>query len=105
MTTAEATGNRSRDARMPEAVIDDAMVEQMTAKIGIDLRIEHSVNNEEATRIAVAKFAGGIGDVNTLWTDEEAGSRSDYGSPVAPPSFGAFSERRAPDFRRGTDGK
>jgi hypothetical protein len=39
------------------------------------------------------KFAGGIGDVNDLWTDAERGRRSDYGAPVAPPSFviGCFS--------------
>lgn len=81
------------EARMPEAVIDDAMIESMRAKIGVDLRITHSVNNEEATRIAVAKFAGGIGDINELWTDAERGRSSDYGAPVAPPSFviGCFS--------------
>jgi acyl dehydratase len=78
---------------MAEAVIDDAMMESMRAKIGVDLRIGHSINNEEATRIAVAKFAGGIGDINSLWTDAERGTRSDYGAPVAPPSFviGCFS--------------
>jgi len=78
---------------MPEAVIDDAMLESMQAKAGVELRIAHSVNNEEATRIAVAKFVGGIGDVNRLWLDANAGTRSDYGAPVAPPSFviGCFS--------------
>lgn len=81
------------EAKMPEAVIDDAMIASMQAKAGIDLRIDHSVNNEEATRIAVAKFAGGIGDINTLWTDADRGRDSDYGGPVAPPSFvmGCFS--------------
>jgi acyl dehydratase len=74
-------------ARMPEAVIDEAMLASMRAKVGVELRIGHSVNNEEATRIAVTRFAGGIGDVNPLWTDEDAGRRSDYGAPVAPPSF------------------
>nr|EJI98464.1 hypothetical protein JVH1_4047 [Rhodococcus sp. JVH1] len=83
----------TEEARMPEAVIDDAMIDSMTAKIGAQLRIDHSVNNEEATRIAVAKFAGGIGDINPLWTDADHGRRSDYGAPVAPPSFsiGCFS--------------
>lgn len=78
---------------MPEAVIDDAMIENMRAKAGIQLRIGHSVNNEEATRIAVTKFAGGIGDVNELWTDVERAGGSDFGAPVAPPSFviGCFS--------------
>lgn len=78
---------------MPEAVIDDDMIASMTAKAGVDLRIGHSVNNEEATRIAVTKFAGGIGDINPLWTDPERGEASDYGAPIAPPSFviGCFS--------------
>lgn len=91
MTTQETVA--AKEARMPEAVIDDAMIESMKAKAGIQLRIGHSVNNEEATRIAVTKFAGGIGDVNELWTDPERGRASDYGAPVAPPSFviGCFS--------------
>jgi hypothetical protein len=80
-------------ARMPEAVIDDAMIESMNAKAGIQLRIGHSVNNEEATRIAVTKFAGGVGDINELWTDPDHARASEYGGPVAPPSFviGCFS--------------
>jgi hypothetical protein len=78
---------------MPQAVIDDQMIESMKAKVGANLRIEHSVNNEVATRIAVTKFAGGIGDINPLWTDEEHATASPYGAPVAPPSFiiGCFS--------------
>jgi acyl dehydratase len=90
-TAVEPTG--PAEARMPEAVIDDAMIASMQAKAGVDLRIGHSVNNEEATRIAVAKFAGGIGDINPLWTDAERGRASGYGAPVAPPSFviGCFS--------------
>jgi acyl dehydratase len=81
------------EARMPEALLTDEMMQAMRAKVGIDLRIAHSINNEEATRIAVAKFAGGIGDINELWTDAERGRASDYGAPVAPPSFviGCFS--------------
>lgn len=94
MTTAErSTVDKTTEARMPEAVIDDAMVESMRARAGVNLRIDHSINNEEATRIAVIKFAGGIGDVNTLWTDAEQATASDYRAPVAPPSFviGCFS--------------
>jgi acyl dehydratase len=92
----EPAGSRGPDeagARMPEAVIDDQLMESMRAKTGVQLRIGHSVNNEEATRIAVARFAGGIGDINDLWTDADHGRCSDYGGPVAPPSFviGCFS--------------
>ncbi|MFN2538763.1 MAG: MaoC family dehydratase N-terminal domain-containing protein [Mycobacteriales bacterium] len=84
---------RQREARMPEAVITDEMIARMQEKAGADLRIDHSVNNEEATRIAVTKFAGGIGDINPLWTDPDLATASAYGAPVAPPSFviGCFS--------------
>ncbi|MBB6376497.1 acyl dehydratase [Pseudonocardia eucalypti] len=82
-----------RAAVMPQAVIDDQMIENMRAKVGARLRIDHSVNNELASRIAVTKFAGGIGDINPLWTDAEYAAGSPFGAPVAPPSFviGCFS--------------
>ena len=78
---------------MPQAVIDEAMIEAMRAKVGADLRIDHSVMNDHASRITVARFAGGIGDINPLYIDAERGRRSAYGAPVAPPSFviGCFS--------------
>ncbi|MFZ2175601.1 MAG: MaoC family dehydratase, partial [Rhodococcus sp. (in: high G+C Gram-positive bacteria)] len=97
MTTTEHSGvaevDKTTEAKMPEAVITDEMIESMRARAGVDLRIDHSVNNEEATRIAIAKFTGGIGDINPLWTDGDQASASDYGAPVAPPSFviGCFS--------------
>ncbi|HEX3610182.1 MAG TPA: MaoC family dehydratase N-terminal domain-containing protein [Sporichthyaceae bacterium] len=84
MTT---TADRAAEARMPEAVITEEMVARMQEKVGAQMRIEHSINNEEVTRIAVAKFAGGIGDINPLWTDADRGRASAYGAPVAPPSF------------------
>jgi hypothetical protein len=88
-----ATADRESEARMPEAVINDEMVASMQAKAGFELRIEHSINNEEATRMAVLKFVGGVGDINPLWIDRARGEASDYGAAVAPPSFviGCFS--------------
>jgi len=82
-----AVDRAGREAVMPEAVITDEMIASMQAKVGVELRIDHSVNNEEATRIAVTKFAGGIGDINPLWVDPEHARSSAYGAPVAPPSF------------------
>src|SRR6266513_5813676 len=78
---------------MAEAVITDEMMTDMAARAGVALRIDHSVNNEEATRIAILRFAGGIGDSNPLWTDPDHAARSPYGGLVAPPSFviGCFS--------------
>ncbi|MGH9011490.1 MAG: MaoC family dehydratase, partial [Acidimicrobiia bacterium] len=80
-------------ARMAEAVITDEMIASMSARAGSELRIDHSVNNEEATRLAIMRFAGGIGDANPLWTDPQYAARSPYGGIVAPPSFviGCFS--------------
>lgn len=81
------------EARMPEARLTPELIERMRERAGTQLRIEHSTNNEEATRIAVAKFAAGIGDINPLWTDAEYAEASPYGARVAPPSFiiGCFS--------------
>ncbi|MGH9000156.1 MAG: FAS1-like dehydratase domain-containing protein [Acidimicrobiia bacterium] len=83
----------ARQAVMPEAELTEEMVAQMRARAGTDLRIDHSIFNEEATRLAVVKFAGGIGDINPLWTDPDHARRSPWGGPVAPPSFvmGCFS--------------
>src|ERR1700736_574349 len=80
-------------ALMPQAELDESMLAAMRAKTGARLRIDHSVNNDVASRIAVAKFAGGIGDINPLWTDAEYGKHSPFGAAVAPPSFviGCFS--------------
>jgi hypothetical protein len=45
-----------------------------------------TINNEEATRTAIPKFAVGIGDTNPLWTDLDHASKTRYGTIVAPPS-------------------
>lgn len=81
------------EALMPEASLTAELIESMRARAGTELRIEHSIFNEEATRLAVAKFVDGIGDVNPLWTDRDHAVRSPYRGPVAPPSFviGCFS--------------
>jgi acyl dehydratase len=78
---------------MPQAELDEEMLAAMREKVGARLRIDHSVNNDYASRIAVAKFAGGIGDINPLWTDAEYGKASPFGASIAPPSFviGCFS--------------
>jgi len=79
--------------KMQEARITDEMIEEMREKIGLKLRIEHSIFNEEATRMAILKFSDGIGDTNPLWTDVEYAEKTRYGTIIAPPSwvFGVFS--------------
>lgn len=78
---------------MPEASLTDELIESMRRRAGTELRIEHSIFNEEATRLAVVKFVDGIGDINPLWTDPEHAQRSPHRAPVAPPTFvlGCFS--------------
>ena len=77
----------AREARMPTAELDDEMIESMRAKIGVELRIEHSTNNRDVTRLSIEKFAAGIGDTNPLWNDEAYSSGSVHGAAVAPPSW------------------
>ena len=83
----------STEIKMADAVITNEMMAKMRRIIGTKLRIGHSVNNEEATRIAIRKFADGIGDPNPLWSDEEYAKKTKYGLIVAPPSwvFAVFS--------------
>jgi len=77
----------AKEAKMAEGIITEEMIKEMRQKIGLKLRIEHSINNEEATRLAIKKFADGIGDSNPLWSDTEYAKKTSYGSLVAPPSW------------------
>jgi acyl dehydratase len=65
----------------------DAMLAEMRALIGTELRTDACVNNEVATRLAILRFAEGIGDGNPLWTDPDYAASSPYGGLIAPPSF------------------
>ena len=90
---ADSILRRQGDAQMAEALITDEMIASMRARAGTELRIDHSVYNEEATALALKRFAGGIGDPNPLWLDEEAAARGPFGRLAGPPSFvlGCFS--------------
>jgi len=79
--------SETKEAKMAEARITQEMVEEMRGKIGLKLRTEHSIHNEEATRLAIINFANGIGDPNPIWSDEEYAKKTRYGSIIAPPSF------------------
>ena len=76
-----------KEAKMLETQITPELVKEMQAKVGLKLRTDDSVNNEEATRIAILKFSEGIGDPNPLWTDARYASQTSYGGLIAPPSF------------------
>lgn len=77
----------SKKVRMEEAIITDDIITEMRSKVGLRLRIEDSIFNEEATRMAILKFADGIGDPNPLWRDAEYAQRTAYGKIIAPPSW------------------
>lgn len=76
-----------KEAKMLETTITPELIAEMQAKTGLKLRTDDSVNNEEATRLAILKFAEGIGDSNPLWTDAKYAQTTRYGSLIAPPSF------------------
>ena len=65
----------------------DEMLKEMRDLIGTELRTAASVNNEHATRLAILRFAEGIGDDNPLWTDPDYATGTSYGGVIAPPSF------------------
>jgi acyl dehydratase len=65
----------------------DEMLAEMRTLIGTELRTEACVNNEYATRLAILRFAEGIGDDNPLWTDPAYAATTPHGTLIAPPSF------------------
>jgi acyl dehydratase len=72
---------------MPQATITPEMMASMRARAGQVLRIDHSVSNEEVTRLAIIRFCEGIGDPNPLWCDPEHAGRGPFGTQVGPPSW------------------
>jgi acyl dehydratase len=76
-----------KKVKLETVVITQEMIDKMQAKLGTKLRIDDSVHNEYATRMAILKFAHGVGDKNPLWTDEIYASKSLYNGIIAPPSF------------------
>ena len=65
----------------------DELLENMRSRIGTEIRTDGCINNEVADRMAILRFAEGIGDDNPLWTDPEYGATSVHGTLIAPPSF------------------
>ena len=63
---------------MPESTISPEMIETMRAKLGLKLRVDDSTHNEYATRLAILKFAEGIGDSNPLWNATEIARSSEF---------------------------
>ncbi|MGW4909137.1 FAS1-like dehydratase domain-containing protein [Streptomyces sp. NPDC004270] len=87
MTTTETEKNAGIGKELATGNFTDEMLDGMRALIGTELRTDACVNNEYATRLAILRFAEGIGDDNLLWTDEEYAAKGPFGEIVAPPSF------------------
>jgi acyl dehydratase len=87
MTEATTQDPGAIGSELARARFTDEMLSHMRALIGTELRTEVSVNNEYATRLAILRFAEGIGDGNPLWTDSAYAADTPYGGLIAPPSF------------------
>jgi len=84
MTTTSDTGIGKE---LAAGTFTEEMLTDMRNLIGTELRTDACVNNEYATRLAILRFAEGIGDDNPLWTDEQYAAAGPYGGIIAPPSF------------------
>lgn len=78
---------KPNEVEMAEGVITQEMIDEMRTKIGLKLRIDDSVFNEVLSRLAILKFADGVGDPNPLWRDEDYAGKTNYGTIPAPPSM------------------
>jgi acyl dehydratase len=85
--TSNTVANAGIGSQLATGKFTDEMLASMRALIGTELRTGASVNNEYATRLAILRFAEGIGDDNPLWTDQEYAASGPFGEIVAPPSF------------------
>ncbi len=87
MTTSETPVDTGIGKELATGKFTDEMLAGMRDLIGTELRTDACVNNEYATRLAILRFAEGIGDDNPLWTDEGYAEAGPFGGIVAPPSF------------------
>jgi acyl dehydratase len=77
---------KTERARVEEGRITDEALAEFKSRVGTKLRIREK-GNELACKETIVNFAKGIGDVNSLWNDEEYASKTRYGCLVAPPSW------------------
>jgi acyl dehydratase len=87
MTTTDTPSDAGIGKELAAGKFTDQMLTEMRNLIGTELRTDACVNNEYATRLAILRFAEGIGDDNPLWTDEAYAAAGPYGAIIAPPSF------------------
>ncbi|MER5437681.1 MaoC family dehydratase N-terminal domain-containing protein [Streptomyces sp. NPDC002790] len=89
MTTTESETPQGEKigSELASGKFTEEMLTSMRNLIGTELRTDACVNNEYATRLAILRFAEGIGDDNPLWTDEEYAAEGPFEGIIAPPSF------------------
>jgi acyl dehydratase len=75
------------DNELARGKFTEEMLQGMRDLIGTSLRTDDCVNNEFATRLAIMRFAEGIGDDNPLWTDADYAAGTQKRGLIAPPSF------------------
>lgn len=68
-----------------EPELTDEAVNEARSLIGVQLR--RAPFNTEASRIAIVRFARGIGDRNPLWLEEEYGRGTRWGCMIASPTW------------------
>lgn len=83
----DSQGPDDASTRMPTEKLTSQMIEKMRSKEGMELEIDGSRNNAEATLYAILRFAEGIGDTNPLWNDTNYARGSVAETLLAPPSW------------------
>lgn len=66
--------------------ITERELDRVRGLVNHEMRVNYRFNHE-VTEDGVRHFAWGVGDDNPLWLDPGHGRASDYGRPVAPPSY------------------
>lgn len=86
------------------ARITDEAVAALRARLGQVISSSHTPYLTEASRDAARHWAEGIGDRNSLWTDEARGRASTWGKPLCPPTMLYAFDRLAIGYRGGLPG-
>ena len=99
-----STTGKSHETPEVGSFITDEALTGLRAKLGQVITSSHSPYLTEASRDAVRHWAEGIGDMNTLWTDEARGRDSAWGKPLCPPTMLYAFDRLAIGYRGGLPG-
>jgi len=75
-------------AKISEAVLSDEALTEWEKRIGLELRVGN-VFNQTVSPEAIRNFSNGIGDVNSLYSDEEYAKKTRYGALITSPAWTA----------------